>query len=83
MENPLLKTVLIYENFAAGVSASWFCQSLAIAPDSNSCCRPPSVKADWDRLRVWAVGQQRRYETWDEALAGHKQFVAIIREGLF
>jgi len=33
MENPLLKTVLIYENFAAGVSASWFCQSLAWALD--------------------------------------------------
>ena len=33
MANPLLKTVLIYENFAAGVSASWFCHSLAWALD--------------------------------------------------
>ena len=26
MGNPLLRTVLIYENFAAGVSVSWFCE---------------------------------------------------------
>src|SRR5260370_22766253 len=73
----VVSTVFLGINHAFFGGALWFETMIFLDEDK------PAPFDENERLEAWRENQQMRYATWDEAVAGHAQFVEIIREGLF
>lgn len=73
----VISTVFLGIDYGFGGPPLWF-ETMIFIDEEN----PPASELG-GKIDEWRSGQQRRYATWEEAAAGHEQFVQIIREGLF
>ena len=82
-DEPVFKAVLIYENFAAGVGAWWFCQKLVRALDTTL------QEQMWNfavlgirKVRNAAVSAARKADIVIVSMSGHTKLPAKVRESL-